>query len=107
MPSTAPLSRLELEHFRLKSNILALKAVMRTMFALFASCSPVHEQATREAFNRLRDSGDKLVLTEFDPASSDMLTSEYQAIMEDLLRFIENGMNKAGRSEDIPEKLMA
>jgi hypothetical protein len=92
MANAAPINRLELEHFRLKATILALKAMMRTMCGLFASCSPVHEQALHEAFARMRLTNAKLVLNELDPASSDMVASEYQAIMESLLVFIENGL---------------
>jgi hypothetical protein len=96
MSDHIPLNRMELEQFRLKANILALKAMLRTLSGLFAASSPAHAQAMQDAFGRMRDTSARLVLTELDPASSDMIASEYQAIVDDLLRFIENGLAAAG-----------
>lgn len=99
MSDNAPLSRLELEQFRLKANILALKAMMRTLSSLFAASSPAHAQALKEAFAGMRDTNTRLVLSELDPVSSDMIASEYQGIVEDLLHFIENGVAAVGEAQ--------
>ncbi len=107
MHDHAPLSRLELEQFRMKAGILALKAVMRTLGSLFAANSPAHAQALKEAFAGLRDTSARLVLSELDPASSDMIASEYQGIVDDLLRFIENGVAATAAAADNPQRTAA
>ena len=87
----------ELETFRMKMDIQALQLVLRGLYSELASGSPVANEAYRAAFATLREAQAKVVLRDVNPAYSDMLASEYQDALSELLDFIEAGFPPAPR----------
>ena len=83
----------ELEIFKLKAQLEALRVLVRMLYSGLANSSPAAAHAAREKFASLRLEHSKIVLKDIAPEYSDMLSSEYQSALEDLLSFIENGIN--------------
>ena len=83
----------ELEFFRLKVQLEALRVLMRGLYTGLANSSPTAAQAFRESFAKLRKEHGKITFKGLFPEYSDMLASEYQEALEDLLSFIEAGLH--------------
>lgn len=82
----------ELEIFKLKAQLEALRVLVRGLYTALANNSPSEAQALRGQFAALRLDHSKIVLKGVSPEYSDMLSSEYQSSLEDLLSFIESGI---------------
>ena len=81
----------ELEHFRLKAQLEALRILVRGLYTGLANGSPSASENLRLRFAELRKSHSQVVLKTVNPAYSDMLAAEHQSALEDLLSFIETG----------------
>ena len=88
----------ELEIFRLKVQLEALRVVVRALLTGIANSSPDGPQILRERFAELRNKHSKITIPGLRTGYSDMLTAEYQEALEDLLSFIEAGL----RPEPMP-----
>ena len=77
--------------FELKVQLEVLRNLVRGLYTGLASMSPTAPQALRDKFAALRAEHSKIVLKGIDPAYSDMLSAEYQAALDDTLKFIESG----------------
>jgi hypothetical protein len=82
----------ELEQFRLKAQLEALRVLVRGLYTGLANSSPCAAASLRVRFADLRKSHSQVVLKGVDPAYSDMLAAEHQNALEDLLSFIEEGI---------------
>jgi hypothetical protein len=83
----------ELEMFRLKVRVEALRVLVRGLYTGLANSSPNGGQAVRERFAALRAKHSKVVISGIAPEYSDMLASEYEEALEDLLKYIESGLS--------------
>jgi hypothetical protein len=90
--SLTPINTQELNAFRDRATLVALKVMIRTLCAVMAAQSPEQAKALRSAFVGLRKTHASLVLKELGAVGSDMVTSEYQSLMEELLNFVEKGI---------------
>jgi hypothetical protein len=90
--SLTPTSSQELNAFRDRATLVALKVMLRTLCTVIAAQSPEQAKALRSTFVGLRKTHASLVLKELGAVGSDMVTSEYQNLMEELLSFVEKGL---------------
>jgi hypothetical protein len=79
----------ELESFRMKMQLEALRVLVQGLYSALANSSPEASANLRERFAELRRSHGQVVIKGVDPAYSDMLAAEYQSALEDLLSSIE------------------
>lgn len=84
----------ELELLRLKLRIEALQVLVRGIYIGLAALSPDAPQALRVKFEALRRETSLIVLKQYPPEYSDMISGEYQTAINDLLSFIEQGLDK-------------
>jgi len=82
----------ELEIFRLKVRVEALRVLVRGLYTGLANSSPTAKQALRERFAILRKEHSRIVLKGIAPEYSDMLSSEYQEALDEFLKDIESGL---------------
>ena len=83
----------ELELFKVKAQVLALQVMLRGLYTGLAKGSPSAASSLREEFSALRKDHAKIAIPNLPPEYSDMLSSEYQAALNDLLCFIEDGLH--------------
>jgi hypothetical protein len=83
----------QLEIFRLKVQLEALRVLVRGLFTGIANSSPTGPDTMRQRFAELRNEHGKIVLKGAPPEYSDMLTAEYQEALDNLLSFIEGGLH--------------
>ncbi len=81
-----------LEIVRLKAQIHALQVLVRTLFVGLGMQSPTAAAGVRQHFEALRAQHAQITLDHVDPAESDMVAAEFQEAIDDLLRFIEQGL---------------
>ena len=84
----------DLSAIRQSAKIEALATLVRALYTAQARSSPAAAHELRQAFAYLRQEHGKVVLKNLHPAVSDMIASENQAVMEDLLVYIESGFPK-------------
>lgn len=83
-----------LEIVRLKAQIHALQVLVRTLFVGVGMQSSTAADGVRQHFAALRAQHAQIALEHIDPAESDMVAAEFQEAVDDLLRFIEEGLPK-------------
>ena len=79
----------ELETVRLKLQVQALSVMVEGLYTALANTDVISPQALRESFAKLRSAHSKVVLKNLDAATSDLVSSEYQEILDALLLRIE------------------
>ena len=84
----------ELEIYRLKVQMEALRVVVRIIVGGLARSSPIVAQRLLEQFASLRLEHSQIALKGVDPGVSDLAAAEYQEALEDLLSFIEEVIQK-------------
>jgi hypothetical protein len=82
----------ELEIFRLKVQLEALRVIVRALFLTIAKSSTTGPQILQDRFDDLRREHGKIMIPGLRPGYSDMLSAEYQEALKDLLSFIESGL---------------
>lgn len=82
----------ELEVLRVKLQIEAIYVLIRGLYTGLANISPTSAQGYRHQLERLRQKHSKIALKNVRPEYSDLVASEYQAILNDLLSYIESGI---------------
>jgi 3-oxoacyl-(acyl-carrier-protein) synthase len=83
----------ELEVLRLRMQFEALRVLIRGMFVSMSKASPSAAQALREKFAALRSEHAQIVIKGASAEYSDLIAAEYQSALDDLLAFIESGVN--------------
>lgn len=68
--------------------------VGRQLYTSLANNSPDGLQSVRAVFAQLRENHSQMVLSGTAPEFSDLVAAEYQAALDNLLRFIEDGFQK-------------
>jgi hypothetical protein len=85
----------ELKLLRLEVRIEALNMLVRMLYAGLANISPEATKALRRQFEILRREHSTISLPGVSPEYSDLISSEYQDALDDLLEFIEDGFEQS------------
>jgi len=83
----------ELEILRLKLKLEVHQVLLRGIYTGLANSSPTGPRAYRDRFADLRREHSKIAIPGIPPEYSDMISAEYQAALEDALKFIEAGFH--------------
>ncbi len=84
----------ELEILKLNVRIQALEVLVRMLYSGLANSSPSAAQVLLEKLSSLRQEHAKIVLKVHSPEISDLVAGEYQEALDNLLKFIEDGIKK-------------
>lgn len=85
----------ELEILRLKNQILALQILLRALCGAIGRTSPSFLPSLHETGKQMREEYSKIVLKGYPPEQSDLIAGEFQEAFDDLIKFIEAGVNDA------------
>ena len=81
----------DLELWRLKAKIEAIRVLLRVLYTGMANSSPTGAESLRDRFAALRQDHGRITFPGLPPEYSDALSAEYQEALDDLLTSIESG----------------
>jgi hypothetical protein len=82
----------ELEIVKLKSQMQALQLVVRVLCSALGRTFPTFGPSLLETGKHAQEEYSKIALKGYPPELSDLIAGEYQEALDDLLKYIEDGL---------------